>query len=96
VSLARDALLHAGLLTGTAATGAAAAAALAHGVLGLVEEGRHVCCFDCLVVVVCGGSCWSWKMCERGCQIGKWGEGGMRARRLIYAFQTCLGPSSFV
>ena len=45
VSLARDALLHAGLLACTAATGAAAAAAaaLAHGVLGLVEEGRHVC-----------------------------------------------------
>jgi uncharacterized membrane protein (DUF2068 family) len=40
VSLARDALLHAGLLACTAAAGAAAAAAaLAHGVLGLVEEG---------------------------------------------------------
>jgi hypothetical protein len=41
VSLSRDALLDAGLLACTGA--AAAAAALAHGVLGLVEEGRHVC-----------------------------------------------------
>ena len=56
MSLSRDALLDAGLLACTAATGAAAAAAaLAHGVLGLVEEGRHVCgCVSCLVVVGCG------------------------------------------
>jgi hypothetical protein len=53
VSLSRDALLDAGLLACTGA--AAAAAALAHGVLGLVEEGRHVCgCVSCLVVIGCG------------------------------------------
>jgi hypothetical protein len=53
VSLARDALLHAGLLACTAAAGAAAAAAaLAHGVLGLVEEGRHVCGLVWLVWLV--------------------------------------------
>jgi hypothetical protein len=54
VSLSRDALLDAGLLACTATTGAAiAAAALAHGVLGLVEEGRHVCgCVSWLLLVV--------------------------------------------
>jgi hypothetical protein len=72
VSLARDALLHAGLLACTAAAGAAAAAAaLAHGVLGLVEEGRHDCglvWFGLVGLVgdVCGSSCWSWMMRERG------------------------------
>jgi hypothetical protein len=49
VSLARNALLNARLLACTAAA-AAATAALAHGVLGLVEEGRH----DCLVVWLVG------------------------------------------
>jgi hypothetical protein len=65
VSLARDALLDAGLLAWGAAAAATAAAALAHGVLGLVEEGRHVCwlCGCCLVVV---GGCWSLVMFERG------------------------------
>jgi hypothetical protein len=43
VSLARNALLDAGLLATCTAAAAAAAAALAHGVLGLVEEGRHCC-----------------------------------------------------
>ena len=99
MSLARDALLHAGLLACTAAAGAAAAAAaLAHGVLGLVEEGRHVCGLVwfglvwllLLFVVVVVGLGWCLK--EVGCE--KWGEGGMRARRVLYAFQTYLGPSS--
>jgi hypothetical protein len=59
VSLARDALLDAGLLAWGAATAAAAAAALAHGVLGLVEEGRHVCWLcGWFVVIVCGGCLW--------------------------------------
>jgi len=51
VGLARDGLLGAGLLTSTAAT--AAAAALAHGVFGFVEEAGHVCdCLFALLVVV--------------------------------------------
>ena len=41
MGLAGNALLDAGLLAWGAATAAAAAAALPHSVLGLVEEGRH-------------------------------------------------------
>ena len=43
MSLAGNALLNAGLLLSTLGVTAAAAAALAQGILGFVQKARHVC-----------------------------------------------------
>jgi hypothetical protein len=53
VSLAGDALLNAGLLS-TASAATAAAAALAHGILGFVQKAGHIrgVCGRCLFVLV--------------------------------------------
>lgn len=57
VCLARSELLSAGLSTGFT-TAAAAAATLAEGVFGFVDEAGHVC--------FCSSVCFKWKRLVRG------------------------------
>lgn len=84
MSLARDGLLGAGLLTSTAAAATTATAALAQGVFGFVEEAGHGCGLFCC----CGRFVLYVDVVRKLSREKKWGTGGMR---VLYACEPASG-----